>query len=106
MDASDGESKYFSAAFRNTLGGSLRVVAPGSPAAFLRVRLPAPEGESGEETEGEIRRQPLEAGRAVVPSLPPGSVEVELCADGTCKSPLRRWDDVEIVLGKETRLDL
>lgn len=88
------------------LGGSLRVAAPGSPAALLQVRLPAPEGEPGVETEGEIRRQPLEAGRAVVPSLPPGPVDVELCIDETCDPPLRRWDDVEIVLGKETRLDL
>jgi len=88
------------------LGGSLRVAVPGSPAALLQVRLPAPEGESGEDTEGEIRRQPLEAGRAVVPSLPPGSVDVELCIDETCDPPLRRWDDVEIVVGKETRLDL
>jgi len=76
------------------VGGSLRFRGPESPGALVRVTLPRRPGNPGEP---EIRVLPLVAGRAFFPSLPPGTVEVELCANAECDPPRAHWPAVRIV---------
>lgn len=47
---------------------------------------------------------PLRSGTARFESLQPSPVDVELCSDETCDSPIRRWTEVQVVRGKETVL--